>query len=247
MINRFFFELSYDGTNYFGWQKQPDKISVQETIEKTLSRLFSGLEINIVGCGRTDTGVHASKYFIHVDLPNKFENDQLKYKLNGILPSDISIHSVFKVKEDTHARFDATRRTYHYFIHTEKNPFSDRFSLYFRRPLNIEEMNLAAELLIGEKDFSSFAKVNSDVKTHICAITFASWEQLENGQLRFTISANRFLRNMVRAIVGTLLEVGLGNITLADFERIIHKKNRCDASASAPAKALFLADIEYDY
>jgi tRNA pseudouridine38-40 synthase len=245
MIFRFFFELSYDGTDFFGWQKQPDQISVQETIELCLSKLFAKQKINITGCGRTDTGVHASKYFFHVDLPEKYEMNHLRYKLNGMLPASISIHRIFKVENDSHARFDAVLRTYHYFIHQKKSPFLDRYSLYFKKELDFEAMNTAASLLIGEKDFSSFAKVHTDVKTHICDVTYAAWKKLDNGQIQFTISANRFLRNMVRAIVGTLIEVGLGNVTIPEFEQIIKEKDRGKAGASAQAKGLFLADIHY--
>jgi tRNA pseudouridine38-40 synthase len=243
---RLFFELSYDGTDFFGWQKQPDQISVQETIELCLSKLFAKHKIDITGCGRTDTGVHASKYFFHVDLPEKYEFNQLRYKLNGMLPATVSIHRIFNVENDYHARFDAVLRTYHYFVHQDKNPFLDRYSLYYKKELNVKKMNTAAELLIGEKDFSSFAKVNTDVKTHICNVTYATWENLDNGQIQFTISANRFLRNMVRAIVGTLLEVGLGNISIKEFEQIIEAKDRGEAGTSAPARGLFLADVVYD-
>lgn len=245
MNTRLFFELSYDGTDFFGWQKQPDQISVQATIESCLSKLFAKNTINITGCGRTDTGVHASKYFFHVDLPEKYEFEQLRYKLNGMLPASISIHRVFQVEHDSHTRFDATLRTYHYFIHQKKNPFLDRYSLYFKKELDFNKMNIAASLLIGEKDFSSFAKVHTNVKTHICDVTCAAWKKLDNGQMQFTISANRFLRNMVRAIVGTLIEVGLGNITIPEFEQIIKEKDRGKAGASAQAKGLFLADIAY--
>ena len=243
---RLFFELSYDGTDFFGWQKQPDQISVQETIELSLSKLFAKEKVSITGCGRTDTGVHASKYYFHADLPERFELGQLRYKLNGMLPPSISIHHIFNVEENYHARFNAVLRTYQYFIHHTKNPFLNRYSVYYKRKLNLQKMNAAAEFLIGEKDFSSFAKINTDVKTHICKVSYAAWEELDNNQIKFTISANRFLRNMVRAIVGTLIEVGNGSISIEEFEQIIQLKDRGKAGASASAKGLFLADILYD-
>ena len=235
MSRRYFFELSYDGTDFFGWQRQPDQRSVQEAIEECLGKLYGGVEIAITGCGRTDTGVHASQYFCHADLPEKYTVDQLKYKLNGMLPAAIAIHGITIVRNTLHARFDAESRTYHYFIHQEKNPFLDRFSLYYKQELNWEAMNKAAALLIGEKDFSAFAKLNTDVKTHICSLTFAEWKEVGDGRYQFTVTANRFLRNMVRAIVGTLLEVGLGNMDEESFKAVIVAKDRGKAGASAPA------------
>lgn len=247
MKQRYFFELSYLGTNYCGWQKQPSSPSVQETIENAISKLHSFEKIEVVGCGRTDTGVHASNYFLHVDLPPRFEPEQLKFKLNGILPSDIAIHNIIQVDMNNHARFDATKRTYHYFLHTTKNPFITSQSYFFPQKLDVLKMNEACSVLIGTKDFTSFSKLHTDVKTNICSVSHAKWVALENDTLRFEISANRFLRNMVRAIVGTLLDVGTGKLTYKDVEQILKQKNRNSAGFSAPGQGLFLAKVEYPF
>lgn len=247
MEQRYFFELSYSGKAYAGWQIQPRVNTVQKTIQNGISKLFSNRSINVVGCGRTDTGVHATKYYLHVDLPNRFENDQLRYKLNKILPSDIAIHNVIQVKPDAHARFDAISRTYIYKINTFKNPFLNDLSWFHPVPLDLNKMNAAALHLLGKKDFTSFSRLHTDVRTNICEVTVAYWEELENGDLIFKISANRFLRNMVRAVVGTLVDVGRGKTTSNSVKEILLVKNRSAAGTSAPAHGLYLSDVSYEY
>ncbi len=241
---RYFIEISYDGTPFYGWQRQLGQISVQEAVEIELQKLFSGQEIAIVGCGRTDAGVHAKQYFFHVDFENEINTNQLSYKLNSMLPQAISVQSVFLVDSTLHARFSATKRTYRYFIHQQKNPFLLGKSTYFAKELEINKMQEACGFLLGTQDFSSFAKVHTDVKTHICTVYLASWH-VENGQLVFEISADRFLRNMVRSIVGTLLDIGTGKILLTDLPGIIEQKNRNAASQSIAASGLYLWKIEY--
>ena len=243
-MKRYFFKISYKGTSFFGWQKQSAQISVQETIEDNISKIKSHDEVSIVGCGRTDTGVHAREYFFHWDYKNEIDTEQIKYKLNKMLPESIAVQNVFNVRMDQHARFSAIQRTYRYFIHAEKDPFLTEQSWAITQALDIKKMNDAAQLLIGEKDFSSFAKTNTDVKHHICQIYHAQWFKQEKGFV-FEIRANRFLRNMVRAIVGTCIEVGLHKLTLQEFEKIISVKDRIKASKSAPAQGLFLWKVEY--
>ena len=241
---RYFVEISYDGTPFFGWQRQNGQLSVQEAIEREIQKLFSGQEIPIVGCGRTDAGVHAQQYFFHVDFETEINPIQLSYKLNSMLPTAISVQSIIQVDPLMHARFSATKRTYRYFIHQQKNPFLAGKSTYFPKELDINKMQQACGFLLGTKDFSSFAKVHTDVKTHICRVDAARWFA-ENGQLVFEISANRFLRNMVRSIVGTLLDIGTGKIELTDLPFIIEQKNRSAASQSVAACGLYLWKIEY--
>ncbi|MFV0305655.1 MAG: tRNA pseudouridine(38-40) synthase TruA [Moheibacter sp.] len=239
---RYFLELAYSGKNYFGWQIQPKQISVQEVLQNALSTLLRS-SISIIGAGRTDTGVHAKKMFAHFDYEKTLPIN-LVHRLNAFLPKDIVIHKIHSVKSDAHARFDATERTYHYLIQLGKDVFNFEQSWQINQNLNIEWMNSAAERLIGKKDFSSFAKLHTDVKTHICDVKFAKWNQ-DSSELKFTITADRFLRNMVRAIVGTLVDVGKGKISLEEFSQIIDKKDRSFASASAPAAGLFLVDVIY--
>ncbi len=244
-MERFFFEISYNGTEYFGWQRQPRQISVQEEIETCLSKLYSNKKIEIVGCGRTDAGVHARQYFFHVDLKlDAGTEDQMRYKLNKMLSPNISVQRIIKLEK--HARFDATLRTYRYFIHSKKDPFRYTQSWYLNQPLDIEKMNYAANLLIGKKDFTSFAKLHTDVKTNICTVSKAQWNRFNEGELYFEISADRFLRNMVRAIVGTLVDVGLGKIETEAIVGILEHKDRGEASTSAPACGLFLWEIQYE-
>tara|TARA_Y100001978_G_scaffold176433_1_gene169308 strand:- start:962 stop:1693 length:732 start_codon:yes stop_codon:yes gene_type:complete len=243
-MKRYFFKISYKGTSFFGWQKQSSEVSVQETIEENMSKIQSHKEVSIVGCGRTDTGVHAKEYFFHWDDQFGIDIKQMQYKLNKMLPESIAVHEVFNVKMDQHARFSATQRTYRYFIHKEKDPFLIERSWPIVQALDLKKMNDAAQLLIGEKDFSSFAKTNTDVKHHICKLYDAQWIQKENG-LVFEIRANRFLRNMVRAIVGTCVDVGLNKLTIHEFEKIITNKDRQSASSSAPAQGLFLWKVDY--
>ncbi len=238
---RIFMEICYDGTAYSGWQIQPNAPTVQGTIESALTKLNGNKPVGIVGCGRTDTGVHAKQYFFHVELPD-VSLAKLQYKLNKMLPSDIKIIDAFY--NEQHARFDAKKRTYRYFIAKEKSPFNDRFCWVYERPLSIEAMNLACNSLVGHRDFASFAKGDTDVKTTLCEVFNAHWEETPEGYM-FEVSANRFLRNMVRAIVGTLMEVGIGNITPESLPIILAKKSRQEAALSVPAEGLFLWEILY--
>ncbi|MBO7119270.1 MAG: tRNA pseudouridine(38-40) synthase TruA [Bacteroidaceae bacterium] len=247
---RFFIILSYDGTRYHGWQIQPNGDSVQQRLQEALSTLLRQ-PIEVVGAGRTDTGVHARMMVAHFDLDptqppliGEMVND-LSYKLNKLLPQDIAVQEVRQVNEDMHARFSALARTYHYYIHTYKDPFLTAYSWQVPFKLDFEKMNEAAKVLLEYKDFTSFSKVGTDVKTNLCDLKEAFWEEVAPGQWRFTITANRFLRNMVRAIVGTLIEVGRGRISKEDLRRIIEAKDRCSAGESVPAKGLFLVDIKY--
>ena len=244
-MHRYFIELAYNGTDFFGWQRQPREISVQEVIEEQLSKLHSNTPIKVVGCGRTDTGVHAKHFILHADLPKIKDEALFLNKLNKMLPKSIAFYNVYEVEHEKHARFDAKARTYRYFIHREKDPFLIHQSWLLKKELNLEIMNEAAKYLLGELDFTSFSKVHTDVKTNICSISKAKWIKTSDNQCYFEITANRFLRNMVRAIVGTLVEVGLGKITPEDVKKILAKKDRQAASISAPAEGLFLWKIEY--
>lgn len=244
-MQRYFIEFSYFGKNYFGYQRQPNEISVQEVLENALSLKFQQ-EIKITGAGRTDTGVHAKKMFAHFDFERNFP-ENLVFQLNSLLPKDVAIKKIFEVRNDLHARFHATFRTYEYYISLEKNPFLQDFSWYLRRPnVDVECMNAACQLLLTENDFTSFAKLHADTKTNICKIYHAEWTR-KGDRLKFTISADRFLRNMVRAVVGTLIEVGVGKISLAEFQEIILAKNRGRAGTSAPPQGLFLVDVGYAF
>ena len=240
---RYFIELSYKGTNYHGWQIQPDASSVQEEITKALATILQE-KILLVGAGRTDAGVHASQMFAHVDTVKKLSNNYV-HKLNAILPNDIVIKSIKEVSDETHARFDAVSRTYEYRILLGRDPFllETTWQLH-QKNLQIEKMNEAANLLFKYEDFESFSKVKTDVNTFNCTIMKAVWT-LEDKHLIFHIKANRFLRNMVRAIVGTLIEVGLGKKTVEDFRKIIESKKRSEAGLSVPAKGLFLTEVCY--
>lgn len=241
---RYCVEFSYNGKNYFGYQIQPNQISIQEELEKALSTILRE-EIKTIGAGRTDTGVHAKKIFAHFDTEQILQ-DNLAERLNAFLSADISIHKIFSVREDFHARFDATFRTYEYYIVQGKNPFNIDFSWQIRKKkLNVEKMNEACKILFEYEDFGSFAKVGGDNKTNLCKIYKAHWEEREN-ELKFTISANRFLRNMVRAIVGTMVDIGLEKISPNDLHQIIQKQNRGSAGSSAPPQGLFLVDVGYE-
>ncbi len=240
---RYFIELSYNGTAYHGWQNQPNAISVQEVLEKSLSVLFKE-KTAIVGAGRTDAGVHASQMFAHFDSDASFEAEALKYKLNTFLPKDIAVHDIFRVKEDAHARFDAQSREYLYRISVRKDVFNYDKSYYVKPTLDVEKMNKAAQILLQYKDFQCFSKSKTDVKTYNCTIQHAAWN-LQNEELQFTISANRFLRNMVRAIVGTLVNIGLGKLEVEDMHTIIKSKDRGEAGYSVPGHALYLTKVVY--
>ena len=239
---RYFIYLSYDGTRYHGWQIQPNGISVQEVLNKALSTLLRE-PIEVTGAGRTDAGVNASLMVAHFDTSHAVDGN-LPYKLNKFLPQDIAIHTIRPVRDDAHARFSATSRTYKYYIITEKSPF-EPYAYRFPKPLDFNKMNEAAQTLLNYTDFTSFSKLHTDTKTNNCRITHARWEQLTPTKWQFTITADRFLRNMVRAIVGTLLDVGRGTLTIAQFQQVIEKKDRCSAGSSVPGNALFLTDITY--
>lgn len=243
-MTRYKFELSYNGKPYFGWQRQLNQISVQEEIETALFKLNHNQAISVVGCGRTDTGVHAKYYVLHVDFEDGFYNIDLQFKLNRMLPESISIQKIEQVLPDFHARFDAKSRTYRYFLHQVKDPFIVDFSLFHPAQLDFEAMNVAAQFLIGKQDFTSLSKLHTDVKTNICRVSVAKWVKTGN-QAYFEITADRFLRNMVRATVGTLLEVGTGKIQPNEVEKILSKKDRQAAKMSAPGQALFLWEILY--
>ena len=242
---RYFIKLAYNGTNYHGWQYQPNASSVQETMNKAVSTILN-TEINLMGAGRTDTGVHAKEMYAHFDFKKSFEIESVIHKLNSFLPKDITVYDIIPVPAAAHTRFDAVKRTYEYHINTFKDPFLQEQSWYFHQHLDIDLMNQAAQLLFDHTDFQCFSKVNTDVNTYDCTISEAHWSK-ENEKLIFTISANRFLRNMVRAIVGTLINIGLHKITLTDFDAIIKSKSRDKAGFSVPAHGLYLTKIEYDY
>ena len=240
---RYFIDLAYDGSAFHGWQVQPNAISVQESLEKALSIAFQR-NIAVVGAGRTDAGVHARQLVAHFDIENKIDEVQLQFKLNTLLPDEVAINSIYLVKEEAHARFDAIAREYKYFVSTNKDPFTKDYSYYIKKNLDLNKMNEAAKILLNYKDFKCFSKSKTDVFTYNCDISFAKWEQKEN-LLVFTIKADRFLRNMVRAIVGTLIEIGLHKLEVEDLHTIIESRNRSEAGKSVDAKGLFLTQVEY--
>jgi len=240
---RYFLELSYNGKNYHGWQIQPNVISVQEKINDGLSKLLKS-PINVMGAGRTDAGVHASQMFAHFDFIDEIDLGNLKNRLNSFLPDDIVIYSIFEVDEKAHTRFHATKRSYEYRIFMGRNPFLlDVTWQLYRYKLDVDLMNEAAKLLLNQSDFKCFSKT-ADVNTYICDVSEAYWKQTKN-RLVFHITANRFLRNMVRAIVGTLIDVGTHKISIVDFEKILASRDRSEAGLSVPARGLFLTKIEY--
>lgn len=244
MTFRYALELAYRGTNYHGWQIQPNAASVQEEVERRLTQLMGNNPVSVVGCGRTDTGVHASYYVLHVDLDKCLDTNQLVYKLNKMLPDDIAVFSAQPVSSEFHARFSAVSRTYHYFVHRKKDAFL-LDSYYLAAEIDFQAMNEAADVLFGTRDFTSFSKLHTDVKTNICTVSEAKWNQFSADSWYFEITADRFLRNMVRAVVGTLLDVGFGNLNKEDLLQIIASKDRGEAKLSVPAKGLFLVDIQY--
>ena len=249
---RYKLSLSYDGSKFCGWQIQPSAPSVQQTLEDALGRLL-GVQTGVTGAGRTDTGVNAVNYIAHFDYAKSLDCAQLRYKLNAILPHSIAVHEVSQVSGDFHARFDATRREYTYFLHTVKDPFLDSYSLLCTFNLDFDAMNKAASALLGRHDFSCFEKIGADNKTSICTIDCAKWEKYtpafhsapDGSYWKFTISADRFLRNMVRAIVGTLLEVGRGKRSIDSIAPLLETHNRSKAGESVPGYALFLSKVEY--
>ena len=241
---RYFADIEFDGTAYSGWQIQPHSPSVQQTIEDALA-LFLRIKVGVTGAGRTDAGVHASQMIAHYDLDEPQDCVWMQNKLNGILPPDIAVRSIFPVKPDAHARFDAVSRTYKYYVTLNKSAFHRNYSWFLPNEPNFGMMNTAAKVLLTTVDFTSFSKLHTDTKTNDCHVTEAGWERLPDGRWVFTISADRFLRNMVRAIVGTLMEVGRHRMTVDEFRSVILKKDRCSAGDSAPAQGLFLYKIEY--
>lgn len=241
---RYFIWFSYDGTRYHGWQLQPNGVTVQSELHRCLSLLLRQ-DIVVTGAGRTDAGVHARVMAAHFDTDAVFDPQVLTMKLNGLLPCDISVDRIETVHEDLHARFSAVARTYRYYIHTQKDPFLRHYSLEVHYQLDFNMMNKAGLILLEYEDFGAFCKAGSDVKTTLCRVTHAQWHQTSATSWYFEITANRFLRNMVRAVVGTLVEVGRGRMTLDDFRQVIEGKQRTQAGESMPAKALFLEEVKY--
>ena len=253
IINRYFIEIAYKGTNYHGWQIQQNAISIQEVLNKTLSTVFRQ-EVYTLGCGRTDTGVHAKQLFAHFDLTFstlkeaeniEASNSKLLRGINSLLPIDIAANRFFKVKKDAHARFDALHRTYEYHIHYGKNPFLTDYSWRVRDELDKVKMNEAAKIMMEYQDFSCFSKSNTQVFTNNCVISLAEWNETQDGRLVFVIQANRFLRNMVRAIVGTLVEIGSGNQDVEHIRTVLESKDRSIAGVSVPACGLYLVQVVY--
>ena len=254
-LTRYFVTLNYDGTRFHGWQIQPNGISVQEELQRGLSLLLRQ-KVTVMGAGRTDAGVHARMMVAHFDCATSLLSEiwmkdgaldgrQLAYKLNRLLPQDIAVERIVQVASDMHARFSALARTYHYYIHTFKSPFLSRYSCEMHFSLDFQLMNEAARMLLNYDDFGAFCKSHADVKTTLCHVTKALWSETAPGEWMFEITANRFLRNMVRAVVGTLVEVGRGRLSLDEFRRVVEGKRRTDAGESMPAHALFLERIDY--
>lgn len=241
---RYFIHFSYDGTRYHGWQIQPGAITVQEEMQKALSVLLRR-NVEIVGAGRTDAGVHARHMVAHFNSDAPIDEQHIAFRLGRMLPRDIAVSRIEQVEDSMHARFSATRRTYHYYLHTERDPFARHFSCELHYALDFQRMNEAALWLTSCTDFAAFCKTHTDVKTTLCNVSEAQWIQVDDQHWYFRISANRFLRNMVRAVVGTLIELGRGRITLTDFQDIVKSRRRTNAGESMPAHALFLEDVAY--
>ncbi len=247
-MNRYFIKLAYKGNDYSGWQRQPNALTIQEILEDSLSMILQQ-PVKLTGAGRTDAGVHASEYFAHFDLdqsitPKRLDN--LVFKLNGFLTENIVAYRIFQVESNFHARYSAISRTYKYFITTVKNPFRQDLTYFLYGPFDINLMNEASKVIMEYSDYTSFSKTETDTKTNICKIEYAHWDSIDN-ELVFTIKADRFLRNMVRAIVGTLIMVGRGKLTIGELRWIIESKNRSNAGGSAPACGLHLVRIEYPW
>lgn len=240
---RFFIQFSYFGKAYHGWQNQPNAITVQEVLENGMSKLLN-LPVSLMGAGRTDTGVHAKEMYAHFDVDVLENIPEYIFKLNSFLPNNIAVNRIFEVQDDAHARFHATARTYEYHIDKKKDPFSTDLTHFIKKDLDIAQMNSAAALLLGKKDFECFSKSNTDVYTNICDLREAKWERKDD-RLVFTITADRFLRNMVRAIVGTLINVGLDKYPADYVNTILKSKDRTKAGVSVPAKGLYLTSIVY--
>jgi tRNA pseudouridine38-40 synthase len=243
MKGRYFLEIAYVGSNYHGWQVQQNARGVQTILEDCIEKIV-GQKVATAASGRTDTGVHAKQQFVHLDMPVDFNKEDFLYRVNAILPQDIAAKSIIKVKEDAHARYSAKSRSYQYRMHSQKDPFLYGLSYYYPYPLRLNEMNDACVYLIGEKDFKSFSKVKTGVLHFVCHITEAHWSE-SNGNYLFLICANRFLRGMVRAIVGSLLEVGKGALSVQDFAKILDSKDRQKAGRAVPACGLYLTEVKY--
>lgn len=244
---RFFLDLAYRGAPFHGWQVQPGEVTVQSTIEDALAKL-TGATTPVTGAGRTDAGVNAHRMIAHVDLPDTMDTgERFMRSLNSLCGRDIAIRSIRAVHADAHARFDATERTYRYFVHTTKNPFLGELSWQAPPRLDFEAMNEGAAILIGRRDFTSFSKLHTDVKTNICDLRKAAWHRMDEERWYFEITADRFLRNMVRAVVGTLVDVGRHKTDLEGLQRIVNAKDRCAAGTSMPGTPLFLWDVKYPY
>jgi len=246
-MQRYFLKLAYDGTGYHGWQVQQNAHTVQAELEQKISLLLRET-ISITGCGRTDTGVHAREFYAHfeVEKPISSEKDFV-FKINRFLPKDIVVYALFQVDSQMHARFSAVSRTYKYYINRVKNPFENRFSYFYNGPLNIDKMNKAAAILLAFSDFTSFSKLHTQTATNLCVVSEARWDSFSDGKWVFTITADRFLRNMVRAVVGTLLEIGKEKMSPEEMVDIIKAKNRSRAGFSVPAAGLFLEKIQYRF
>jgi tRNA pseudouridine38-40 synthase len=240
---RYFFEVTYDGSNYNGWQNQLNALGVQQVLEDILSKLLR-VKISIVGSGRTDTGVHCVQQFFHADIQTEFKRQELLQRLNSFLPRDIAIRNILPVKPEAHARYDARQRSYEYHITTIKNPLLIGRAFHFFKKCDISLMNEASALLVGEHDFTSFSKVKTDVNHFVCTLKKAHWSKPGDVMI-FSISANRFLRGMVRAIVGTLLEVGTQKISVKEFQSIVKSKDRKKAGMNVPAEGLYLTEVKY--
>lgn len=240
---RYFFEISYNGSHYNGWQSQDNAVGVQTIVEDAMTKLFR-TPIAIVGSGRTDTGVHCEQQFFHTDIEKEFDSDVMLLKLNSFLPKDIAIHSIRKVKPDASARYNAIERMYRYEITRRKNPFLDGLAWHYFKTADVQTMNLAAALLVGEHDFECFSKVKTDVNHFLCDVKKAEWKQ-EGDKLIFHIAANRFLRGMVRSIVGTLLDVGSGKISIGEFQKVLDSRDRRKAGANVPPYGLYLMKVKY--
>jgi tRNA pseudouridine38-40 synthase len=244
-VKRYFIKLAFKGTEYHGWQIQPNSLTIQEVMNNALTTILRE-KINVIGAGRTDTGVHASCFYGHFDLQEKDIEDKnhVVFKLNTFLPKDIAVYDILPVKNKAHSRFDALSRTYRYYLTKIKNPFKREYSYFLYHKVDVRKMNEACAILFEYSDFTSFSKSNTQVKTNLCDIYYAEWAE-DSEEIRFTIQANRFLRNMVRAIVGTMLDVGRDKLSLNEFRQIIESKNRSKAGYSVPPNGLFLENIEY--
>lgn len=243
---RCFLDISFRGAVFHGWQRQPADVSVQQCVEEAFSKALR-CEVAVVGAGRTDAGVNARRMVAHVDIPDSSDTAALLRAVNAMCGHDIALHSITPVHADAHARFDALERTYRYFAHTSKNPFVRELSWQASPALDFDAMNEAAALLLGRRDFTSFAKLHSDARTNICDLRAARWHRIAPDRWYFEIRADRFLRNMVRAVVGTLVEVGRGKMSPEGVLRVLEASDRCAAGTSMPAHALFLWDVTYDY